>query len=81
MLQQELKSLAERAIGIRGTDDTAKGREATESKSKLLAAIVAENLMSDIDKRLASEVRVRQRFSNLETALTVAANRKNLGEE
>lgn len=81
LLQQELKSLAERAMGIRGTDDTAKGRSATESKSMLLAAIIAENLMSDIDKRLASEVRVRQRFSNLETALTVAANRNDLGEE
>ena len=81
LLQQELKSLAERATGIRGTDDTAKGRSATESKSKLLAAIIAENLMSDIDKRLASEARVKQRFENLETALTVAANRKDLGEE
>ncbi|PAY16796.1 hypothetical protein CKO51_24965 [Rhodopirellula sp. SM50] len=81
LLQQELKSLAERAIGIRGTDETAKGRAATESKSKLLAAIIAENLMSDIDKCLASEVRVRRRFSNLETALTVAANRKDWGEE
>jgi hypothetical protein len=81
VLQQKLKSLAEKAIGIRGTDDTAKGGATTGSKSKLLAAIVAANLMSDIDKCLASEARVKQRFANLEMTLTLAANRKGFGEE
>ncbi|MCS7468599.1 hypothetical protein NZK35_18250 [Stieleria sp. ICT_E10.1] len=81
VLQQELKSLAERAIGIRGTDDTAKGRAATESKSKLVAAIIAEKLMSDIDKCRIFEARVKQRFANLEMTLAPAANRKGISEE
>ena len=68
-------------MGIRGSDDTAKGGATTGSKSKLLAAIVAANLMSDIDKCLASEARVKQRFANLEMTLTLAANRKGFGEE
>ena len=79
-LRQELKGLAEKAVGIRGTDDTANGDATTESKSELLAAIVAVNLMSDIDKCLASEIRVKQRFANLEMTLSRAANRKDLGE-
>ena len=79
-LRQELKSLAEKAIGIRGADDTASVDVTTESKSKLLAAIVAVNLMSDIDKCQASETRVKQRFANLEMTLSRAANRKDLGE-
>ncbi len=81
LLQQELKSLAERAIGIRGTGDAENIRAATQSKSKLLAAIIAEKLMSDIDKCLASEARVRQRFANLKMALALAANRKGFREE
>ncbi|EMB17833.1 hypothetical protein [Rhodopirellula europaea] len=81
MLHQELKSLAERATGIRVTDDTAKGNAATESKSMLLAAIIAENLMSDIDKHLASEARMKQRFENLEKTLALVANRNGFREE
>jgi hypothetical protein len=80
-LRQEWKSLAESVIGIRGTDDTANGRATTESKSKILAAIIAENLMSDIDKYLLLESRVKQRFANNETALALAANRKEAGNE
>ncbi|MEE2936265.1 MAG: hypothetical protein VYA84_09750 [Planctomycetota bacterium] len=80
VLQQKLKGLAEKAVGIGGTDDAASGDATTESKSELLAAIVAVNLMSDIDKCLASETRVKQRFANLEMTLSRAANRKDLGE-
>jgi hypothetical protein len=80
-LRQELNSLAESAVGIRGTDDRANGRAAPESKSRLLAAIIAAKLMSDIDKNLLLESRVKQRFANLETALAFAANREGFGEE
>ncbi len=80
-LRQELNSLAESAIGVRGTDDRANGRAAPGSKSKLLAAIIAAKLMSDIDKNLLLESRVKQRFANLEAALAVAANREGFGEE
>ena len=76
VLQQKLKGIAEKAIGIRGTDNTANGRATTESKSELLAAIVAANLMSDIDKYLLLESRVKQRFANLEMTLTLTARRK-----
>ena len=47
----------------------------------LLAAIIAAKLMSDIDKNLLLESRVKQRFANLETALTLAASREGFGEE
>lgn len=80
-LRQELKSLTESAIGIQSTEDAVKGRAATESKSKLLAAIIAEKLMSDIDQCLASEARVKQRFATLDTALAIAANRQGFSEE
>ena len=80
ILQQKLKGLAEKAIGIRGADDTANGGATSESKSELLAAMVGVNLMSDINKCLASETRVKQRFANLEMTLTLVANRKGLGE-
>jgi hypothetical protein len=80
-LRQELKSLAESAMSLPGAKDGADGRAVTESKPKLLAAIVAEKLMSDIDKCLLSEAHVEQRFASLEAALALAANRKDLGEQ
>ena len=80
-LRQELKSLVESAIGIRGAAGGAKRRAITESGSRLLAAIVAEKLMSDIDKYLAFEARAMQRFARLEKTLALAANRTGLVEE
>lgn len=80
-LMQEWKSLSESAIGIRGTDNTANGRATTESKSEILAAIVAANLMSDIDKYLLLESRVKQRFAKNEITLALAARRKETRKE
>ena len=81
VLQQKLKGIAEKSIGIRGTDDTANGRATTESKSEILAAIVAANLMSDIDKYLLLESRVKQRFAKNEITLALAARRKETRKE
>ncbi|HBV66417.1 MAG TPA: hypothetical protein DEF45_25760 [Rhodopirellula sp.] len=81
VLQKKLKGIAEKSIGIRGTDDTANGRATTESKSEILAAIVAANLMSDIDKYLLLESRVKQRFAKNEITLALAARRKETRKE
>ncbi|MDA9934794.1 hypothetical protein N9B88_03400 [Rubripirellula sp.] len=80
-LRQEWKSLVESVIGIRGKDDTANGRATTESKSKLLAATIATIFMSDIDKYLLLESRVKQRFAKNEITLALAARRKETRKE
>lgn len=80
-LRQELKTLAENAVGIRGKDDAANDFAAIESKSEFLAAIIAESMLSDMEQCLLFEERVNQRFANVEMALALAANRQDSSEE
>ena len=76
-LRQELKAVADKTMGIQVKENAERPIELDDaeldSKSRLLAAMVAGTMLSDINRYIHLEDRVRQRFAHIEIALALAA--------
>jgi hypothetical protein len=75
--RQELRAIAASAIGIGANKNAGNGHGPIESKSKLLAALIAENLTSDIDQLLVREDHTQQTFDRLVMSLARAVYDSN----